>query len=484
MLNQLAELEKTARRLDPEPQLRDAITAQTTAYISQFIDSLPDKPGYIQAGCPKLQSLEVTDDGKPFEDLLALLRDEVNHAGINPASGRHLGYIPGGGVWASAVGDLLAAATNRYAGIFYASPGAVLIENQMIRWLCSLVGYPATAHGNLTSGGSIANLVAIQAARDARQVDSTNVRQAVVYFTGHVHHCLHKALHMTGLHEAVQREIPMDAYFRMDAGALEKALAQDREAGLLPFLVIASAGTTDTGAIDPLAAIADLCDRYEAWFHVDAAYGGFFILLDELKPRFEGLERADSLVMDPHKGMFLPYGSGVVLLKDAKKLIASNAYKAAYMQDAYGLDEISPADCGPELSKHFRGLRMWLPLHLHGTDVFRANLREKILLCRYFHEEIRKMGFETGPAPELSVTLFRYPGADANAFNQRLLAALHVDGRVFFSSTQIRGELWIRCAVMSFRTHLAEVDLALGMVDACLPIGRVDGRRLTVDGLR
>lgn len=464
MTDQLAALEPIARLLEPDPQLREAITQQTAFYIQQFIDSLPEKPGYIRAECPQLASLEVTDYGKPFEDLLGLLDKEVNHAGINPASGRHLGYIPGGGVWAAAIGDLLAAATNRYAGIYYASPGAVLIENQLIRWLCSLVGYPASAHGNLTSGGSIANLVAIQAARDAHQIHSANVRRAVVYFTEQVHHCLHKALRITGLHEAVQRQIPMDHHFRMDVDALENALARDLDSGLLPFLVIASAGTTDTGAIDPLTAIADLCDRYGTWFHVDAAYGGFFILLDELKPRLAGLERADSLVMDPHKGLFLPYGSGVVLVRDAGKLIASNAYQAAYMQDAYGLDEISPADCGPELSRHFRGLRMWLPLHLHGVDVFRANLREKILLCRYFREEVRKMGFETGPEPELSVTLFRYPAADANAFNQRLLDALHADGRVFFSSTRIRGELWIRCAVMSFRTHLAEIRLALRML--------------------
>ncbi|MCB9281248.1 MAG: amino acid decarboxylase [Lewinellaceae bacterium] len=468
MLDQLEELEAVARTLEPTADLRSEIQNQAFEYTGQFIESLAQRPGFIQADCPNLSALQVTEQGKPFEELLALLRDEVNNAGINPASGCHLGYIPGGGLWASSVGDMLAAATNRYAGIFYASPGAVLIENQMIRWLCSLVGYPSTAHGNLTSGGSIANLIAIQAARDAHGICSANVRQAAVYFTAQVHHCVHKALRITGLHEAIQRVIPMNDHYQMDTAALEVAMKKDREAGLTPFMVIASAGTTDTGAIDPLDAVAGLCEQYGAWYHIDAAYGGFFLLLDEYREKFRGIDRADSVVMDPHKGMFLPYGSGAVLLKDAQKLIAANTHQAAYMQDAYGLDEINPADCGPELSRPFRGLRMWLPLHLHGVEPFRAALREKVLLCRYFHEEIQKMGFETGPFPELSVTMFRYPGKDPEVFNRKLMDLLHADGRVFFSSTQVDGRFWIRCAVCSFRTHLAEIRIALDMIGECV----------------
>jgi glutamate/tyrosine decarboxylase-like PLP-dependent enzyme len=464
ILKQIAELEKIARGLEPDSTERTKIVGQAAGYIDQFINSLPSAKTYVKGGCENLKAMEIDNGGKPLEQLLNILRNEVDRVGINSASGHQLGYIPAGGIWASSIADMLAAATNRYAGVYYACPGGVIMENQLIKWLCSIVGYPSTAHGNLASGGSIANLIAIQTARDSFKINSANVKQSVIYFTEQAHHCINKALLTTGLHEAVQRIIPMNPNFQMDAEALKHVIKKDKKEGLLPCMVIATAGTTDTGAIDPLDSIADICSENKVWFHVDAAYGGFFMLVDELKDKFKGIEKSDSLVIDPHKGLFIPYGSGVVLIKNGAALLASYSHQAAYMQDAYGYDEISPADCSPELSKHFRGLRMWLPLHLHGLDVFKANLQEKILLCRYFHEGIKEMGFATGPYPELSVTLFRFPEKDANNFNQKLLDSLHDDGRCFFSSTVIKNELWIRCAVLSFRTHLPEIKLALQMI--------------------
>jgi aromatic-L-amino-acid/L-tryptophan decarboxylase len=463
-LNRIAELESVARRLEPGAAERNDIVAQSVGYVDNFIESLPDSKAFVNGDCSSLRSLKIGDGGKSFEQLLEILQSEVNHVGINSASGANFGYIQSGGIWASAIADMLAAATNRYAGVYFSSPGAVIIENQMIRWLSSLVGYPTTSHGNLGSGGSIANLIAIQTARDSFGINSTNVKDAVVYFTEQVHHCIHKALHITGLDGAMHRIISMNSRYQMDTEALRDTMARDKRDGLRPFLVVATAGTTDTGAIDPLDQIADLCSEHEAWFHIDAAYGGFFVLLNQLKEKFKGIERSDSLVMDPHKSMFLPFGLGVVLVKNGAALLASNSHEAPYMQDAYGYDEISPADSGPELTKHFRGLRMWLPLHLYGLDVFRANLEEKILLSRYFNEEIKKMGFETGPDPGLSISLFRFPANDRNDFNRRLLDSIRDDGRCFFSSTMIDGEFWIRCAVLNFRTHLRETQLALQVI--------------------
>lgn len=384
--------------------------------------------------------------------------------GINSASGAHLGYIPGGGIWTSAVADLLAAATNRYAGISYSSPGAVEIENQIIKWLGKVVGYPDSAHGNLTSGGSIANLIAIKTARDFHDIHSQNVRNSVIYFSDHAHHCIKKALDMTGLHEAVFRTIPMNSRYQMNTDALQQQIEIDLQDGLNPFLIIATAGTTDTGAIDPLERISELSSKYDTWFHIDAAYGGFFLLVDEIKERFKGIEKSDSVVMDPHKTLFIPYGSGVVLVRHRDRLLNSFSEKAAYMKDSYNHHEISPAQTGPELSRHVRGLRMWLPLHLHGIEPFRANLEEKLMLCRYFHHQIGEFGFETGPEPELSITCFRYPEDENNEWTQKLLEALHKDGRYFFSSTIIDEKLWIRCAVVSFRTHLQEIESALKMI--------------------
>ncbi len=464
MEQRLEQLEIISRQLEPDKSQRDELFQQAKNYAYDFMEHLPGAPGYTQSTLNQISSLSIEESGKPVEQLLTILKEEVDTKGINSASGRHLGYIPGGGIWTSAIADLLAAVANRYAGIAYSSPGAVAIENQMIRWMCSLVGYPSSAHGNLSSGGSIANLVAIKTARDFHKVNSKIVTKSVVYLTNQTHHCINKALDTTGLQEAVIRRIPMDNRFRLDVEALQQQVIRDEKQGLNPFLVVATAGTTDTGAVDPLDEIADICDEHAIWFHVDAAYGGFFLLVDEMKKTFKGIERSDSVVMDPHKTLFVPYGSGVVLVKNRDALLYSHAGEAAYMKDSYGQNQINPADTGPELSKHFRGLRMWLPLHLHGVEPFRANLEEKLLLCRYFHEEIKTMGFKTGPEPELSITYFRYPEDESNIRTKKLIDALHKDGRFFFSSTVMDEKLWIRCAVVSFRTHLREIKLALKMI--------------------
>ncbi|MGS2761760.1 pyridoxal phosphate-dependent decarboxylase family protein [Sinomicrobium sp. M5D2P9] len=464
MLEKIEELERRAGQLEPGEEMRQHICIAGYEYADDFIDKLPHNPGYTLGKTGKLRSMEVEENGKPMKQLLEILRNDVDHTGINSASGRHMGYIPGGGLWTSAIADMLAAVTNRYAGIAYSSPGAVEIENQMIRWLISVAGYPAEAHGNLTSGGSIANLVAMQVARDQHGIKASHTEKAVIYFTEQVHHCIHKALHTTGLSEAILRIIPVDEDYRMDTEVLRKQISEDKLLGLKPFMVVATAGTTDTGIIDPLDRIADITQEYGMWFHVDAAYGGFFNLVEAARHKFKGMERSDSVVMDPHKTLFVPYGSGVVLVRNRKALLESYSHHAAYMKDAYGTGQVDPADSGPELSRHFRGLRMWLPLHLHGTAPFRAALEEKLLLCRYFHQEAGAMGFETGKKPDLSVTVFRIPDDPDNRKNENFIKALHADGRVFFSSTTIQQKLWIRCAVVSFRTHRREIDIALGMI--------------------
>lgn len=465
-------LENLGRRLEPDAAQRKELLAKAESYIEQFIRSLPSAKGYSGGGIQRLRELEVGEP-KSFDRLLEIIREEVDGPGINSASGRHLGYIPGGGLYASALADMIVAISNRYAGVAFSSPGAVEIENQMIRWMMSVVGYPDEGYGNLTSGGSIANLIAIKAARDFHAIGSANVKTSVIYFTDHVHHCIHKALHMTGLYEAVLRRIAMNENHQMDTRDLRRQVELDIKAGLKPFLVVASAGTTDTGAIDPLQEISSICKTHEIWFHVDAAYGGFFLLLEEMKGKFAGIEASDSIVIDPHKTLFIPYGSGIVLLRNKNALLDSYSHEAAYMMDAYGREQIDPADTGPELSRHFRGMRMWLPLHLHGLAPFRACLEEKILLCRYFHDEVQALGFETGPYPQLTVAIFRLPDDADNRKNERLMRALHQDGSVFFSSTMINGTFWIRCAVVHFRTHLDEIKIALNMVSTISGIVRM-----------
>jgi glutamate/tyrosine decarboxylase-like PLP-dependent enzyme len=380
------------------------------------------------------------------------------HEGINPASGGHIGYIPGGGMYPSALGDFLADITNRYSGVAYASPGAAKMEQELVKWMTELVGFPASAGGDLTSGGSIANLTAIVAARETMGIRARDVESSCIYMTVDAHHCIDKSLRAAGLAECHKRAIPMDEHFRMDVARLEQAILRDKAAGLRPWLIIASAGTTDTGAVDPTDVIAEIAEKHELWLHVDAAYGGFFLLCEEGREVLRGLDKAHSIVLDPHKGMFLPYGSGAVLVRDVRWLAQSQSYQADYMQDAKaGEGNYSPADLSLELTRPFRGLRFWLPLKLFGIAPFRAALAEKIWLARYFHEQLEAIpNWEVGPYPELSVISFRYvpENSDADEFNKNLIEAVREDGKVFISSTQINGKFAIRLAILHFRTHL------------------------------
>jgi glutamate/tyrosine decarboxylase-like PLP-dependent enzyme len=253
----------------------------------------------------------------------------------------------------------------------------------------------------------------------------------------------------------------------MIASDLAAQIESDKAAGLNPFLVVASAGTTDVGAIDPLPEVGEIAKKHGLWYHIDAAYGGFFILTDEGKEKLKGLELSDSLIIDPHKGLFLPYGLGVVLVKNAGHLKYSNRFDATYMQDAFrGNEELSPAELSPELTKHFRGLRLWLPLKLHGVAPFRDCLKEKLTLAKYFHLEVQKLGFECKNYPELSVVAYRYvyEDGDSDTFNKKLLEEIVADGRVFASSTVLDGDFTLRFACLSFRSHLSSVDTLLSVL--------------------
>ena len=466
MKEKILKLEKIARLLEPDPDKRSDWNEKMLRYADDFLDGLEDVKGFEkkQGNAADFYNFKIQEEGKPIEEILKTLHKEVDNYGINPASGAHLGYIPGGGIYPTAMGDYLAAVTNRYAGIFFANPGAVRLENQLTRWMCAMVGYPDSALGNLTSGGSIANLIAIVTARDAQNIKSKDVEKAVIYLTKQVHHCVQKAIRIAGLAEAQIRYVPMDGHFRMNTAILQEQIKTDKSNGLRPFLVVGSAGTTDTGAIDPLDAIADISAAEGMWFHVDAAYGGFFFLVPELREKFRGIERSDSVAIDPHKGLFLSYGLGAVLIKNVAAQYQSHFYKAAYMQDTLDAnEELSPADLSPELTKHFRGLRMWMALQLFGLRPFKACLEEKIHLCNYFYEAIQKTGFEVGPRPDLSVCTYRFipENGDADDFNRKLVDYVQSDGRVFISSTTIDGVFWIRLAVLSFRTHLRTIDLCL-----------------------
>jgi len=391
LIGKITALEKISEDLEPTEKVRAEYHQQILGFADEFINTIHDRPSY-QERKKAIKGLDIDGKKKNLGSILELYNKKVTPYGINPAGGGHIGYIPGGGIYASALGDYIADISNEYAGVYFGSPGAVTIENELIDWFKDVFGFPKKTIGNLTSGGSIANLIALTSARDKHGITGKKIKKSVIYLSPQTHHCIDKALRIIGLGNVVLRYLELDKNHRVKSKILKKQIKKDKAAGLNPFLVIASAGTTDTGAIDPLQDIATIAKKQKMWFHVDAAYGGFFILCPEKKNRFKGIEKADSLVIDPHKGLFLPYGTGAVLVKDKEAVLHSHHYTANYMQDTVGTDlSISPAEVSPELTKHFRGLRLWLPLQLHGLEPFVACLQEKLLLTQYFRERLLAM---------------------------------------------------------------------------------------------
>lgn len=469
LLERLRLLEKESKLLELNEKERKATFSGFEKIASNFLNDLEDTNAYSNAKSDSTL-FEIKEKAENVSDLSEIIASEVMQKGINAASGGHLGYIPGGGLYTSAIGDYLAAVSNAYSGMYFASPGAVEMEHACLNWLKDLFEFPQNSIGNLTSGGSIANLIGLTAARDFHKILNRPVSESVVYMSKHTHHCVHKALRIIGLAKVTVREIELDRENRIRPDHLKTLIEKDIENNLNPFLVIASAGTTDTGALDPLNEIAEITKENKIWYHIDAAYGGFFKLVESKKTLFEGIGKADSLVVDPHKGLFLPYGIGAVLVKNRESVLESHHYLANYMQDATDNEfPINPADVSPELTKHFRALRMWLPMKIHGTKPFVAALEEKFLLTEYFRREIVKTGFSIGPKPDLSVTYFWYPLEEKqNEFNQKLVQAFHNEGDVFISTTKLNDHFVIRMAILSFRTHRSTIDRAIGMIERCL----------------
>lgn len=469
MLDRIRQLEQESAPLEPGADDRKRLCDAVVASAERFLQNIDTLKGYVETEDKGIGLLKapISEHGIPLEAAIEMLEHDVFRPGGNPASPGHLAYIPGGGLYHSALGDYLAAVTNKYPGIFFTGPGPVRMENLLIRWVADLVGYPASAGGHISSGGSLANLAAIATARDAHGLKGADFASTVVYLTTQAHHSIDKALRIAGLGEVQVRHIPIDERFRMRPDALEQAIDADRREGLRPWLIIAAAGATDTGAVDPLDAIATIAERERCWFHVDAAYGGFFLLTGHGRSLLKGIERSDSVILDPHKSLFLPWGSGIVLVRDVRTLAGTHSYSGHYMQDALQEPgEISPADVSPEMSKPFRALRMWLPLILLGTGPFQASLDEKLLLTRYFYEKVQALGFEVGPYPDLTVVTFRWapPGAsleEANRMSQAIVDGVRHDGRVFLSSTLLDGRFTLRMVALTFRTHLRTIDLTL-----------------------
>jgi aromatic-L-amino-acid decarboxylase len=447
--------------LEPSTEQLRGVLAAAVDYVLGFLDRLPQAAVSDMTDVATVLADEAVRrpppaDGRPFAELLAVL-DRAAGLGLNTASPGYLAFVPGSGLVSAAIADLLADVLNRYTGVAFAAPGLVALETDVLRWLAGVFGFPSRFGGLVTTGASMATLSAVITARSVMMPE--NFLAGRLYVTEQAHQSVVKAALLAGLPRSSVRVVPVDAGLRMDPDALQAAVAADRATGRQPFLVAATAGTTNTGVVDPLPAIADVARDERLWLHIDAAYGGFFQLTERGRQRLRGIERADSLVLDAHKGLFLPFGTGMLLVRDGDLLRRAHASDPApYLQDIQGIDLPDFGEYGPELTRPFRGLRLWLPLHLHGVAAFRNALDEKLDLAAHAYQRLAADPlFDVPFAPELSTVAFRLRRGDT----AELLRRVNAEQRVFLSSTSIDGRYTGRICVLNHRTDRARVDAAI-----------------------
>lgn len=465
--------------LDPDPARIRKLLDGAGDLVQEFLERLPSLPVDVPRTIEEIRGVAARDipaDGLDDQELLDYLREIVFSASMYPGHPGFLAYVVGAGTPHGAVADLVAGAINQNPGGWRLGPGATELELHLTSWFAHRFGLPAGAGGLVVSGGSMANFVALKVARDrmlgleTREKGLAGTRLAA-YTSSEVHFATTRAADMLGLGSAAVRQIETDHRFKVNVAAMAAQMERDQQEGLTPFAVIANAGTTATGSIDPLEELAELCRSRGLWFHVDAAYGGGAILSPKLAPLLAGIELADSIVFDPHKWMYTPQSGGVVLVRDLQWLADSFAAHATYIHEdkelvARGIDL---GMMGPQLSRGFWALKIMVSLLAHGTRAYGERIAHDVALARYLarlvedHDELEPM------APvELSICCFRFvpsdlrgnPTADEylDLLNERLMAAVQADGRVYYSNCVLRGRFGLRCCIVNFRTEAEHID--------------------------
>jgi aromatic-L-amino-acid decarboxylase len=476
--------------LDPSPdevRTMGEAAARFAAEYRRTLEERPVSPRVTSAGIRAQLPDGLPEEGVPFDELLATFERVIVAGSRQNAHPRMFGYVASPGVAVAAVADYLASTLNNNLTTWRSSPAPVELERLAIEWMRQLVGMPKGAAGLFTSGGSLAHLTALAAARHAR-LGATFDEQGLaggprltLYASSEVHHSVDKAAALLGLGRANVRRVAVDHDLRMDVGDLARRIADDRAAGAQPLAVIASAGTVVSGAVDPLAAIAGLAREQGLWFHVDACYGGFARLAPSARRLFEGIEEADSVALDPHKWLYLPVDCGCVLYRDPAAAAGAFALDADYTRVLqHEADEAFAFwDYGPELSRRFRALKVWMLLAHVGTRALGEAIEANLDCARHLAACVdRAPDFERLATVDLSIVCFRYlpestrgralgpeEQGEVDRFNERLLVALARDGSSYVSNATIAGaagaRFALRACVLNYRTTREDMEILL-----------------------
>ncbi|MGA8086944.1 MAG: aspartate aminotransferase family protein [Terracidiphilus sp.] len=451
--------------------------------IADFFDSLPQRP--VTTGESPSAIRQSLDAGRRLPSQGADAAELLNRAtsllfdhSLFNAHPRFWGYVTSSAAPIGVLGELLAAAANPNCGAWLLSPMASEIEAQSIRWIAEMINYPTDCGGLFVSGGNMANIVCFLAARQAKGgsdirskgVDGTRLR---AYGSKETHTWIQKAADIAGLGTDSVRWIAADHRMRIDLDALRAQIRADLDAGDKPFVVIGNAGTVSTGAMDPLPELAEICREFNLWFHIDGAYGGFAAVCPDAPPEFSGLGAADSVAVDPHKWLYAPIEAGCVLVRDISKLRDAFAYHPAYYH--FGVEAINYFDLGPQNSRGFRALKVWLALQQAGRDGYVQMISDDIRLSRAMFDRISWYAELEALTQGLSITTFRYVPRDLmrsgedvdnylNDLNRELLTRLQQGGEVYLSNAIVDGKYALRACIVNFRTTLEDVEALLPIV--------------------
>ncbi len=473
--------ERTDSPLELSPEEFRALGYRVVDRMAEFLKSLPERPvtrGESAQSIRKLIDIPFPEHGAPAEQLLEQAMDLLlDHSTFN-AHPRFWAYITGAPAPIGALGDLIAAALNPNLGKWVLSPMGTEIEAQTVRWIAQLLGYPTDCGGLLVSGGSMANFVGLLAARkskakwDVRSEGLAGPHGAKlrIYSSSETHIWLQKSADLAGLGTQAIRWIPSDSQFRLDAAALRKAIAEDISNGDTPFLVVGTAGSVSTGAVDPLPEMAAICREFGLWFHVDGAYGGFAAALPEASGDLRGLTQADSVAVDPHKWLHAPLEAGCVLVRDAQTLhdtfFASPQYY--HLVEDAAEKTINYFEWGPQNARGFRALKVWLCLRQAGREGYQRMIRENIRLAKSLYELADAHPKLEALTQSLSITTFRYVPSDLknqpeaetylNRLNSELLTKIQNSGEAFISNAVIHGKFALRACIVNFRTRMEDIE--------------------------
>lgn len=458
----------------PSPLALDQATMQRLGRrvadaVAEHLASLREQP-VIRGGLPleaRRRLAAIPPDGSDFETLLETLQTDVfPYAAREPHPG-FMGYVPGCPSFPAILGDWLAAGYNFFAGVWPVAEGPNAVELAVLEWFREWIGMPAGAGGLLTNGGSGATLTAIVAARHAVVGDeATRLPHLTLYASDQAHSAAVRAAWIAGVPRAQVRVLPTDEQYRLRPDDVRSAIEADRRAGFVPLAVVVSAGTTNTGAVDPLPSIADVCEDERVWLHADAAYGGFAALTERGARLLDGLGRCDSVALDPHKWLFVPFECGCLLLREPARLRAAFQILPDYLRDvAPGEEQVNFADYGEQLTRQSRALKVWLGVRYFGLAALRAEMDRAMDLAAHAERLVREEpSLELLSPAQLGVLCFRVrpPGIEdaetLNAFNERVNAAVNAEGRYLISSTRLRGTFSLRMCVLGYRTTMGDVE--------------------------